>query len=86
MGFEHMSEEKQTSESNNNEIRGMPIFFYDQATHHKQTTELCVVEDRYQQLLKIAANGSGLFPIVNLIKSNSDLPIYADLVEITKIK
>ena len=34
MRFDQMAEEKQASDTNNNEIRGMPIFFYDQATHH----------------------------------------------------
>lgn len=37
-------------------------------------------------MLKIVANGSGFFPIVNLINSMDDLPMYADLVEILKVQ
>lgn len=45
-----------------------------------------IVEARYIQMMKIVSNGSGHFPIMNLIKSDEDLPMYGDLVVIEKIQ
>ncbi|CAD8054943.1 unnamed protein product [Paramecium primaurelia] len=63
----------------NDNIYGIPIFFYDQSVFIYGSTEFQFLEFRYQEMIKMVSSGSGNFIV------SSDM-INGDLVQIRSIK
>ena len=61
----------------------MPVFWFDEQICVGSSSELLFVEQRYVQLLKIATNGSGHFPILSFVQGRT---FYGNLVSVERVK